>query len=238
MEICMLINYQRELEKKLEFWEHEGLHPSLLLHACCAPCSSWCLEYLNPYMDITVYFYNPNITSEEEYTFRRDELKRLISLMPFKREVHFMEGPYEPQTFMELASGLETAPERGPRCVKCYTQRLSRTAQTAHEQGFDYFATTLTLSPLKPANIINEIGQSLSPMDDESSSEHRDYPDSSQSSRLGRIEISAPVSKGMYLPTDFKKRNGYKRSIELSHEYNLYRQNYCGCTYSRRASTV
>lgn len=229
-------NYQKELEKKLAEWKGAGEHPSLLLHACCAPCSSYCLEYLNSYMDITVYFYNPNITSQEEYEFRREELKRLITLMPFEREVKFLEGPYDPDSFFALAQGLEDAPERGPRCVKCYTQRLTRTAKVAADEGFDYFATTLTLSPLKPAQVINSIGEKLSatvannhptgfPEENFNALNHQDM-------QTGKYQQGE--KKGMYLPTDFKKNNGYKRSIELSHEYNLYRQNYCGCVYSKR----
>lgn len=195
------INYQKELEKKIAGWQAKGEYPSLLLHACCAPCASACLEYISRYMDVTVFFFNPNITNEAEYIYRRDELKRLLSVMPFEREVRFLEGEYLPETFISLAKGLEEAPERGPRCLKCYDLRLRETSKVAQEKNFEYFATTLTLSPLKPADVINSLGQQYSG----------------------------------YLATDFKKNNGYLRSIELSKEYGLYRQNYCGCEYSKRS---
>lgn len=194
------INYQKELEKKLCEWQNAGRIPSLLLHCCCAPCSSYCLEYLNPHLDITVFFYNPNITDKGEYLYRRDELKRLIEVMPKERPIRFLEGEFEPQRFLDMAKGLEEAPERGPRCQKCYALRLSETAKVFQSGGYDCFATTLTLSPLKPAGVINELG----------------------------------LQYDGYLPTDFKKNNGYLRSIELSKQYGLYRQNYCGCEFSKR----
>lgn len=193
------INYQKELEKKIAGWQANGEYPSLLLHACCAPCASACLEYISKYTDVTVFFFNPNITNEAEYIYRRDELKRLLQVMPFEREVKFLEGGYRPETFLSLAKGLEDAPERGPRCLRCYDLRLSETARVAGEKGFELFATTLTLSPLKPVDVINSLGEK--------------YPG--------------------YLATDFKKNNGYLRSIELSKEYGLYRQNYCGCEFSK-----
>lgn len=198
------INYHKELEHNLKVWRESDEVHSLLLHSCCAPCSSYCLEFLNPYLDITVFYFNPNITDADEYRFRLDEQKRLISQMPFVRPVKLIEGAYEPGKYFELARGLEDAPERGPRCLRCYRLRLAETARIAREYGFDRFATTLTLSPLKNSEAINSIG----------------------------LEIDSE----RYLPTDFKKNNGYLRSIELSKQYNLYRQNYCGCIYSKRGA--
>ncbi len=197
------INYAKELDKRIDAWQAEGVVPSILLHSCCAPCSSACLEVLTKAARVTVFYFNPNITNKDEYDFRLAEQKRLIQEMPFDYPVYIIEGRYEPTEFLQMAAGLEDAPERGPRCHKCYRLRLEETAKVAREGEFDFFATTLTLSPLKPADVINAIG----------------------------MELSA-----IYLPTDFKKNNGYKRSIELSKEYNLYRQNYCGCEFSKRQS--
>lgn len=197
-------NFQRELDVLIEKNQKEVRVPTLYLHACCAPCSSYALEYLSQYFQITVVFYNPNITEEEEYNYRLNEEKRLISEMDFKYPVNIIEGEYNPDTFLTLAKGLEDSPERGPRCIKCYAERLRYTANLAKENGVDYFATTLTLSPLKNAEAINKIGEKLSE------------------------ELGTP-----YLCTDFKKKGGYLRSIELSKEHNLYRQNFCGCKFSR-----
>lgn len=198
-------NYQKELDKLLEGVEKMEEKPRLFLHACCAPCSSYCLEYLSNYFQITVFFYNPNIFPQEEYKKRVEEIKRLIHEMPFQNPVDFIEGTYEPQDFFDMAKGLEKIPEGGERCFRCYRQRMEETARLAKEGGYDYFTTTLSISPLKNAAKINEIGE-----------------------ELGMIyEVT-------HLPSDFKKKNGYKRSIELSAEYQLYRQNYCGCVYSKR----
>ncbi len=197
------INYQKQLEKLIE-----GLgdrRPSLLLHACCAPCSSYCIEYLSRYFDITLFFYNPNITVKDEYEKRAGELRRLTEVMPLSSKVRVAEGEYEPQKFFEMSKGLENVAEGGERCFKCYELRLRETAAAAKEHGFDYFSTTLSISPLKNAGKLNEIG--------------------------GRLSEEYGVA---YLFSDFKKNNGYKRSIELSKEYNLYRQNYCGCVYSKK----
>lgn len=198
-------NYQRELDALIEKNQKSGYIPSLYLHACCAPCSSYALEYLSKYFRITVVFYNPNITDEAEYEYRLSEEKRLISEMSFQNPVSLIEGEYNPDTFFELARGLEDAPERGARCLKCYEERLRYTAKLAKEQGADFFATTLTLSPLKNATAINNIGEKI-----------------------------AKDLKTPYLCTDFKKKGGYLRSIELSKIHNLYRQNFCGCIYSKK----
>lgn len=198
------INYHKELIRILDNAPKDKL-PTVLLHSCCAPCSSYCLEFLSTRALVTVFYYNPNITSKDEYEYRLSEQKRLIEAMDFVNPVKLIPGSYEPEKFLEMAKGLEDAPERGPRCVNCYTMRLKETARVAGEQGFDYFATTLTLSPLKPSDVINRIGLELE-------------------------------SKAVYLPSDFKKNNGYLRSIELSKQYNLYRQNYCGCVYSKRCT--
>ena len=179
------VNYQKELEKLIEQHEKEGKVPRLFLHACCAPCSSYVLEYLSRFFSVTVFFYNPNISPKEEYEKRVAEIRRLISEMEFLHPVDLVEGAYRPEDFYAMAKGLEDVPEG----------------------GYDYFTTTLSISPLKNAGKINEIGQEL-----------------------------AQIYKVEHLPSDFKKKNGYKRSIELSHEYGLYRQNYCGCVFSKRES--
>ena len=198
-------NYQLELDKIIESL---GDNRRLLLHSCCAPCSSYVLEYLTEYFDITVYYYNPNITSGDEYKKRIDEERRLIGLLPVRRPAKFIAGEYEPELFLRLARGREELPEGGARCFDCYRLRLDRTARymSEHLGMYDYFATTLTLSPHKNAEKLNEIG----------------------------FEVAAKYGVN-YLPSDFKKREGYKRSIELSRVYSLYRQDYCGCEYSRRA---
>lgn len=196
------MNYDLEMQKQMNNIK-EGT--KLLLHACCAPCSSAVLERLSDFFEITIFYYNPNITEEKEYLKRIEELKKFISLVKYKYPISLIPGNYEPQKFFEMAKGLEDEPERGKRCYKCYAMRLEESARIADELGFDYFCTTLTLSPHKNSNWINEIGEDLN-------------------NRYNSI----------YLYSDFKKRNGYKRSIELSKEYDLYRQDYCGCVYSLR----
>ena len=196
------MNYDLEMEKQINSIK-EG--DSLLLHACCAPCSSACLERLGDYFNISIFYYNPNITEEEEYKKRINEIKKFISEFKTKYSIKLIEGRYDPNEFFEMAKGLENEPERGSRCFKCYKLRLEESAKVASELGFNYFCTTLTLSPHKNSNWINEIGEELD----------KEYTST-------------------YLYSDFKKKNGYKRSIELSREYNLYRQNYCGCIYSKR----
>jgi len=197
-------NYQRELEQLISGIE-PGHVPSLLLHACCAPCSSYCLEYLSQYFSITVLFYNPNISPAAEYQKRVDEIKRFISELPAKNKISLIEGRYLPEEFYTSVKGLENEPEGGKRCHVCYELRLHEAAVVAKELGYDYFTTTLSISPLKDADKLNEIGKKLS----------------------DEYAIS-------YLYSDFKKKNGYKRSIELSKEYKLYRQNFCGCVFSKR----
>ena len=199
------VNYQLELDKTLAKITAENKRPTLLLHSCCAPCSSYVLEYLTKYFDITIFYYNPNISPENEYRHRVDEQQRLISEMGV--DVKFIEGSYEPQKFYKMAKGLENEPERGARCLKCYRMRLEESAKTAKENNFDYFTTTLSISPQKDAAVLNEIGKQLS------------------------AEYGIP-----YLFSDFKKKGGYKRSIELSAKFHLYRQNFCGCVYSMRNS--
>ena len=199
------VNYQKILEQTIEKNERENRVPTLLLHSCCAPCSSYCLEYLSNYFKITVFYYNPNIYPEEEYEKRVKEQQKFIEKLPVKYPIHFVEGAYEKERFYEMAKGLEDCPEGGERCFKCYRLRMEEAAKLAEEGGYDYFTTTLSISPLKNAAKINEIGEEL-----------------------------AEIYHVQHLPSDFKKKNGYKRSIELSHEYDLYRQNYCGCVYSRR----
>lgn len=199
------INYQKELEKLLARLEKEQRTPSLLLHSCCAPCSSYVLEYLSKYFLITVLYYNPNIYPDTEYKKRVKEQQKLIRDMKFIHPVSFIEGKYDREQFYSMAKGLENEKEGGPRCMKCYALRLSETARTAQEKGFEYFTTTLSISPLKNAQKLNEIGI-----------------------RTGeKYNVK-------YLVSDFKKKNGYKRSTELSREYGLYRQDYCGCEFSLR----
>lgn len=177
----------------------------LLLHSCCAPCSSYVIEYLSQYFEITVFYYNPNIYPDEEYYMRVKEQQRFISEFPTKLPVHFIEGDFEKERFYEVSKGFENEPERGARCTECFKLRLGETAKLAKEQGFDYFCTTLTISPLKNAELLNEIGQEL--------------------------EKQYGVK---WLVSDFKKNNGYLRSTEISKEYGMYRQDYCGCVFSKR----
>lgn len=198
-------NYQRELDKLIE-----GLGervPRLFLHSCCAPCSSYCLEYLCKYFAITVFYYNPNISASAEYQKRVEEQKRLIAAYNAEgmgHTIHIVEGDYRPEQFWQAVRGYEHCPEGRERCEICFDMRLRATAKQAVAGGYDYFGTTLTISPLKNAPLLNEIGEKLG----------QEYGVS-------------------WLPSDFKKRNGYKRSIELSAEYELYRQDYCGCAFSK-----
>ena len=210
MEHQNAVQYQRELDRILEGIRESGKGgaelPRLLLHSCCAPCSSYVLEYLSAYFRITDYFYNPNITEEAEYRKRAEELRRLTGEMPLENPVEFREGPYDPENFFLAAEGLEHEKEGGLRCLACFQLRLRRAAEEAALGRYDYFTTTLTISPLKNARAINAIGAALA----------REYGVN-------------------WLPCDFKKKNGYLRSIELSREYGLYRQNYCGCVFSKEA---
>lgn len=203
MQMTNNINYQKQLDKIIQGLGEKA--PSLLLHTCCAPCSSYCIEYLSNYFNITVLYYNPNIYPESEYIHRKSEQIRLIGEMKTKYPVNFIDCDFESEKFYEAVNGMENCREGGERCFKCYRLRLTKAARIASENGFDYFTTSLTISPLKNASKINEIGEKLS-------------------SEYGI----------KFLPSDFKKKEGFKRSIELSKEYNLYRQNYCGCVYSQK----
>lgn len=196
--------YQRQLEGIIEQIRHDNMRPSLLIHACCAPCSSYVLEYLIPYFSITVYYYNPNIAPAEEFEFRLSEEKRLIDELPGAQGIKVVSPPYDHREFLDKISGLESEPEGGRRCAVCFRQRLESTAAYAAEHGYDYYTTTLTISPLKNAHLLNEIGNELGE----------------------RYDVR-------FLPSDFKKRNGFKRSIDLSKQYTLYRQDYCGCEFSK-----
>ncbi len=215
--------YLKQLNERLSGIEN----PKILLHSCCAPCSSFCLLALKDVARLSVYYYNPNISLKDEYEFRFAELKRLVDIYnnnPDKRlnpenqhvyitkenyvnlnPIGVIDAPYESDIFFERTKGYENCPERGERCAICFDLRLRKTAEEAKKLGYDFFATTLTLSPLKDTFLINEIGESVSK----------------------EVGIN-------YLPTDFKKKNGYKMSVELSKEFNLYRQNYCGCIFSKR----
>ncbi|MBS7238636.1 MAG: epoxyqueuosine reductase QueH [Acetatifactor sp.] len=197
-------NYQKELERLLE--QLQGA-PRLFLHSCCAPCSSYVLEYLKQYFQITVFYYNPNISEQQEYRKRVEEQKRLIAAFNALGRgypIRILEGDYEPERFFEIAKGYEDCREGGERCFRCFELRLRETARQAAAGDYDYFCTTLTISPLKNAVKLNEIGEALA----------------------GEYQIP-------WLPSDFKKKNGYKRSVELSAEYELYRQNFCGCGFSK-----
>lgn len=213
------VNYAKELEKKIDEFQKEGRIPSLLLHACCAPCSSYCLEYLRQFFDITVFYYNPNIMNEPEYRKRVEEEKRLITEYNRQvetgnfegmnsdasaRKIDIIEGDYVVKDFLDAVKGLESCPEGGDRCTKCFELRLEESAKVAADKGFDFFTTTLTISPLKDADRLNRIGNEM-----------------------------AQKYNTHFLPSDFKKKEGYKRSIELSHKFDLYRQDFCGCEFSR-----
>lgn len=200
-------NYQKWLDNELEQIIKSKTKPRLLLHVCCAPCSSYVLEYLSHYFSITVLFYNPNISPASEYAYRAAELERLINEMPLENPVTCSVAHYDPTVFARMAKGREHLPEGGERCTDCYRLRLKEAAQAAKEGGYDYFTTTLSISPLKDAQRLNAIGGELAE------------------------EYGVP-----YLYSDFKKREGYKRSIQLSADYGLYRQDYCGCVYSKRDS--
>lgn len=201
-------NYQKELDKiTKKICEHPGEpKPSLLLHVCCAPCSSYCLEYLSQYFQITVLFYNPNITPADEYEKRIRELKRFVREAGYEKQITLIEGDYEPQEFFRVTKGMEDLPERSQRCYHCYELRMEEAAKYASSRHMDYFTTSLSISPHKNAEWINEIGE--------------------------RLADKYGVS---HLPSDFKKKSGYLRSIDLSKQYHLYRQDYCGCVFSKQA---
>lgn len=198
------VNFQKEMDALIEKNQSLGLVPSLMLHSCCAPCSSYVIEYLSDYFKITVFYCNPNLYPNEEYAKRSGEQKRLIDTMKTKYPVNYCDADFVPSEFYDAVKGLEQEKEGGKRCGKCFELRLSKTAEKAKAEGFDYFATTLTISPLKNAALINSVGF--------------------EQSKLCGVK---------YLASDFKKKNGFKRSTELSAQYGLYRQDYCGCVFSK-----
>lgn len=198
------INYQSILDNTIKKITSENRVPTLLIHSCCAPCSSYVLEYLSQYFEITILYYNPNIFPREEYEYRISEQERLINSMNFVHNVKLIGSDYTPEDFHSAIKGCEKEPEGGKRCKLCFEVRLKYTAAMAKKMNFDYFTTTLSISPLKNAEVLNELG----------------------------IHIGQEYGVE-YLQSDFKKRNGYKRSVELSKEYGLYRQDYCGCVYSK-----
>lgn len=195
-------NYQKQLDKLIEQLDYT---PRLLLHSCCAPCSSYCIEYLSQFFSITILYYNPNISPREEFEKRAAEQQRLVSEMQLKNPVSVVVDSYDPAEFYSAVKGFEHIPEGGERCFVCYRLRLERAAKYAAQHGFDYFCSTLSISPLKNAAKLNEIGAELS-----------------------------EIYNVRNLPSDFKKRGGYLRSIELSKQHGLYRQNYCGCVFSKK----
>lgn len=196
--------YQEETDALIAAHEAAGEVPTLLLHSCCAPCSSYVLEYLSQYFAITVLYYNPNIYPDEEYFHRVKEQETFIQRFPARHPIRFIEGTFDKDRFYETVKGMEDLPEGGERCFRCYELRLREAAEQARAMGADYFCTTLSISPLKNAEKLNEIGE--------------------------RLALEYGVR---YLPSDFKKKNGYKRSVELSREYGMYRQDYCGCVFSK-----
>ncbi len=197
-------NYQKELEQLLENLKSRNKIPKLLLHSCCAPCSSYVLSYLSPYFNITVFYYNPNISPEEEYLFRKKEQIDLLSKIKAKNTISFLDCDYEDFKFYQITNGLENEKEGGKRCFNCYRLRLEKTAVTSKALGFEFFGSTLSVSPYKNAIWLNDIGESLE----------------------NKYDVR-------FLISDFKKKDGYKKSIELSKQLNLYRQNYCGCIFSK-----
>ena len=198
------INYQLKMEQLIRENCTEEKVPRLLLHSCCGPCSTYCIQTLAEYFEVTVFYYNPNIFPEEEYYMRAREQERFISEFPTKHPVHFVEGAFDTERFYQMAKGLEQVPEGGERCFRCYELRLRETAECAKQNSFDFFTTTLSISPLKNAQKLNEIGEMLE----------------------GEYQVK-------YLFSDFKKKEGYKKSTEISAEYSMYRQYYCGCVYSK-----
>lgn len=199
------VNYQKLLDELIQKNEREGVVPALLLHSCCAPCSSYVLEYLSQYFKITVLYYNPNIYPDEEYWKRVKEQQEFIRKFPAKHRISFLEGAFEKERFYDAVRGVEQIPEGGERCFRCYRLRLTEAAKQAQKLQMDYFTTTLSISPLKNAQKLNEIG--------------------------GQLAEEYGVD---YLYSDFKKKGGYQRSVELSHQYEMYRQDYCGCVFSMR----
>lgn len=200
------MNYQLELDKMLAKLEESGTVPKLMLHSCCAPCSSYVIEYMSSYFDLTVFYYNPNISPRDEYDLRAKEQRRLIRAMDTKYPVKLVVGDYDAKKFFTEVKGLEQEPECGARCLVCYEMRLQKTGEMAKESGSDYFATTLTISPMKKSQVLNDIGYKIAK----------------------ELDIE-------YMGTDFKKKGGNKRSTELSKEHDLYRQNFCGCIFSKIA---
>ncbi len=204
------LNYQKELDHILEGVLCKDTKPSLLLHSCCGPCSSYCLSYLHQFFNITVFYFNPNIDPKEEYEHRLSVQKHLINRLneDLSTQIELLEGEYDHDAFLSAAKGLEEEPEGGKRCRECFYLRLNEAHKKAMELGFDYYGTTLTVSPHKNAVLINEIG-----------------------SQIAGIDENKQV---LWLPSDFKKKNGYQISIELSRKYDLYRQDYCGCEFARK----
>ena len=198
------VNYDAEMERIVNGFKARGEKPTLLLHACCAPCSTACLDRVKDDFKVNVYFFNPNMDTEKEYTRRAEEEVRLCKELGVSAVIE----KYEPTEFYSAVKGLENEKEGGARCEKCFYLRLKKTAEKAKADGYDFFTTTLTLSPLKNADLLNEIGKNV-----------------------------ALLTGTKFLPSDFKKRDGYKKSIEMSKKYGLYRQNYCGCVFSQKERT-
>ena len=253
------VNFQKELDDLIA--KLDGKRPDLLLHACCGPCSSYCLEYLTKYFEITVYYYNPNIYPPQEYHRRLEELKTLYTTFPpaLKGKVKVVEAEYNPQQYFDAIGikenpELAKEPEKGERCRRCYKFRLERAYNYAKANNFDYFCTTLSISPFKDAVKINVIGQELAAggvavegflsQGDGSPGANKNQGDGSPGANknqgdgspgfasLSESEFQNNGDRPLWLPSDFKKNGGFVRSLEISEEYNMYRQDYCGCIYS------
>lgn len=249
------VNYQKNLDKLLQEIKESHKTPSLLLHSCCGPCSSYCLDYLKDYFRITVFYYNPNIYPQEEYELRLSEQKRLLeeAYGLEKYEIRLLTLPYDHQEFLDATKGFEAEPEGGLRCEQCFKLRLDKTAEVAKEQGFDYFGTTLTVSPHKNAMLINKVGHEAEALFANVPQENAMLIINKETGTLFANDLWADsvytvdndresgdeterLSFPLWLESDFKKKNGYLRSIELSEQYHLYRQNYCGCEFALNAS--
>lgn len=238
--------YHKQLEKFLKYLSQKKVRPKLLLHACCGPCSSYVLEYLSDFFDVTIYYYNPNIFPPQEYERRLNELENFLTKFPhaLKNKVKLVKAPYNPQEFydaLDLKNHREfiTEKEKGERCARCYKLRLKKSYLYAKENNFDFLCTTLSISPFKDSKKINEIGKRLCSMLMVEDFESTTLQNSAVASLSQAVLSATPAASSsaqvalQWLPSDFKKNGGFQRSLELSKEFNLYRQQYCGCVFSK-----